>query len=67
VRASLGLFNLSTAMKENISQDRIPLSSASLSLPHASLRSAAGEYLARGWPIVPLFGKLPAIPAWKEF
>jgi hypothetical protein len=33
----------------------------------ASLGIAANEYLARGWSLIPLFGKLPAIPAWKEF
>lgn len=33
----------------------------------ASLASAARDYLGRGWPIIPLFGKLPAIPAWKEY
>ena len=32
-----------------------------------SLALAAREYLARGWPVIPLVGKLPAIPAWKEF
>lgn len=53
-------------MKENISQESISLSYASLSLPHVSLLSAAGEYLARGWPIIPLSGKLPLVP-WKEF
>jgi len=32
-----------------------------------SLALAATEYLDCGWPIIPLFGKLPAIPSWKEF
>ena len=32
-----------------------------------ALALAAREYLARGWSVIPLVGKLPAIPAWKEF
>lgn len=33
----------------------------------ATLARAAGEYLASGWSLIPLIGKLPALPAWKEF
>ncbi len=32
-----------------------------------SLAIAASDYLARGWSLLPLFGKLPAIPAWKAY
>lgn len=31
-----------------------------------TLAVAASDYLSRGWSLIPLFGKLPAIP-WKEF
>jgi hypothetical protein len=32
----------------------------------SSLHEAAARYLSRGWPVVPLAGKVPMIP-WKEF
>ncbi|MBA3482312.1 MAG: bifunctional DNA primase/polymerase [Pirellulales bacterium] len=32
-----------------------------------SLAVAAREFLSRGWPVIPLFGKVPAIPSWREF
>jgi hypothetical protein len=32
-----------------------------------SLEGAAGEFLRRGWSFIPLSGKLPAIPSWKEY
>lgn len=32
-----------------------------------SLDFAARGYLTRGWSVVPLWGKLPAISAWKEY
>lgn len=32
----------------------------------ASVCVAAGEYLARGWSVIPLSGKLPLV-SWKEF
>lgn len=38
--------------------------------PDVSLRAlaqAASEYLASGWSLIPLFGKLPAVPSWKEY
>jgi hypothetical protein len=31
-----------------------------------ALAPVAHEYLSRGWPVIPLLGKLPAI-AWKDF
>lgn len=31
------------------------------------LRNTAYDYLARGWSIIPLVGKLPALRSWKEF
>ena len=31
------------------------------------LFDAANEYLARGWSVIPLLGKLPALDSWKEF
>ena len=33
----------------------------------ASLAVAARECLSRRWSFIPLFGKLPAIPSWKEY
>lgn len=33
----------------------------------AVLAQAAQEYLAAGWSLIPLFGKLPALPRWKEY
>jgi len=32
-----------------------------------ALAQAAREYLAAGWSLIPLFGKLPALPSWKEY
>jgi hypothetical protein len=33
----------------------------------SELARAAGEYLASGWSLIPLLGKLPALPSWKEY
>lgn len=32
-----------------------------------ALARVAAEYLALGWSLIPLFGKLPALPSWKEY
>lgn len=32
-----------------------------------TLARAASEYLALGWSLIPLFGKMPALPSWKEY
>lgn len=34
---------------------------------HLSLQREAHDYLGRGWSIIPLVGKLPALRSWKEF
>jgi hypothetical protein len=39
---------------------------ASLSAFQVPLIMAMGEFIARGWPVIPLAGKSPLIP-WKEF
>ena len=31
------------------------------------LLETANGYLARGWSVIPIVGKLPALPSWKEF
>ena len=33
----------------------------------SALAKAAREYLASGWSLIPLVGKLPALPSWKEY
>lgn len=34
---------------------------------HSLLRDIAHDYLGRGWSIIPLVGKRPALRSWKEF
>lgn len=38
-----------------------------LGISQSALGQAAREYLASGWSLIPLVGKLPALPSWKEY
>lgn len=53
-------------MQENILQNQRTQADESRSHHLESLLAAAREYLARGWPVIPLSGKLPTV-SWKEY
>lgn len=52
-------------MEQRLSSNNLPGESPTAKLSE-SLLAAANGYLARGWPVIPLHGKLPAV-CWKEF
>lgn len=54
-------------MWSDLSSDTARDNGAKAGALQASLALSAREFLSRGWPIIPLFGKLPAVPSWKEF
>ncbi len=56
----------STNMQEHIPQNQKTENGEGHSLHQASLLAAARDYLARGWPVIPLIGKLPTV-SWKEY
>jgi hypothetical protein len=53
-------------MESRISNDTSEDNRAQEAAAEELLMLAAKDYLALGWPVVPLFGKLAAVP-WKEF
>lgn len=48
-----------------------PIENQRASIDHddclSSLAVSANEYLRRGWSFIPLLGKQPALPSWKEY
>lgn len=52
-------------MEQQLSSNNLPMTQSVASLS-ASLLAAAKFYLALGWPVIPLQGKLPTI-CWKRF
>lgn len=46
---------------------QIPIASRELLPPTPALFDAARRYVDRGWSVIPLVNKRPAVKAWKEF
>lgn len=64
--ASQGLFPFSSMQPES-KIDELQQDGVTPDVSQSALAEAAQEYLASGWSLIPLVGKLPALPSWKEY